>query len=183
MKKIIIGSLVGAIIFYALQFIMWEGGLHGDFRSYTPNQAAVMDALSQNLKEDGLYMVPMVDPASPTKEAEEEKMWKDNVGKPWTMIFYHKSQDEMSMSYMLIGFLYSLIACLIAALLLHYGNFATFNSRFLVAMAFSIFTLSQGVLDDMNWWSYPWSFVKPEIIDLTIGWGICSLWLAWYFKK
>jgi magnesium-transporting ATPase (P-type) len=183
MKKIIIGTLVGTVIFFSMQTIMWVGGLHNDFRTYTPNQAPIMDALNQNLSADGLYMLPMIDPADPDNKAKEEKLWNEMEGKPWTMIFYHKSQDTMNMSYVLIGLLYTLIACLIAAAVLFYGSFQTFNARFLVAMAFSVFTLTQGVLDDMNWWSYPWNFVKHEVMDLTIGWGICAVWLAWYFRK
>lgn len=82
-----------------------------------------------------------------------------------------------------MGLLYSLIACFIASFVLFQGNFETFSGRFWVAMSFSLFTLSQGVFDDMNWWSYPWNFVKAEVIDLVLGWGVTSVWLAWYVKK
>ena len=139
MKKIIIGALVATIIFFALQTIMWMGGLHGDFRTYTANQTPILDALSQNLTTDGFYMLPMIDPADPDKESKEKKLWEDNAGKSWTMIFYHKSQNEMNMSYMLIGLMYALFACLIVSMVLFYGNFETFNTRFLVSMAFSLF--------------------------------------------
>ena len=183
MKKIIIGTLVGTVIFFVYESIMWEGGLHDNFSSYTANQSVILNTLGQNLNADGLYFMPFIDPASPTKKQDMEKMWTNNVGKPWAMIFYHKSQQEMNMCYMLMGLLYTLIASLITSLVLFYGSFTTFNARFLVSMGFAIFTLCQGVLDSANWFSYPWSFVKPEIIDLTLGWGICSAWFAWYFKK
>jgi hypothetical protein len=183
MKKIIISTLVGTVIFFAFQTIMWMGGIHSDFRSYSPNQTPIMDALNANLKEEGLYMLPMVDPASPTKKEDEEKIWNENSGKSWAMIFYHPSMSGMSMSYILIGILYSLIGCLVTAMIIFHGNFPTFTSRFYVSMGLSIFALCQGVLDEMNWWSYPWSFIRPQVIDLIIGWGICSLWFAWYLKK
>ena len=91
MKKIIIGSLVGTIIFFALQSALWMGGFHNDFSSYTPNQAPIMNALGQNLSEDGVFMMPMADPKSATVKQDEEKLMKEGAGKPWAMVFYHKS--------------------------------------------------------------------------------------------
>jgi hypothetical protein len=50
-------------------------------------------------------------------------------------------------------------------------------------MAFAAFALFQGALNNMNWWDFPWSFVRPQVMDLTIGWGVTSIWLAYYVKK
>ncbi len=183
MKKILIGTLVGTILFFLYQTTMWMGGIHGNFANYTTKQNEIISALSQNLDSEGLYLIPMADPGSPNKVQEEENLMKNHTGKPWAMIFYHPSLDGMSMSYILVGILYSLIACLITSLILFYGNFSGFQARFLVSMAFAVFTLAQGVLDDMNWWSYPWSFVKTEVLDLTLGWAMVSVWFAWFFKK
>jgi hypothetical protein len=99
------------------------------------------------------------------------------------MVFYHKSRSEVNMNFVLIGLLYTLMASLITALLVWHGHFETFNARFLVSMGFSIFTSCQGVLDNANWWSYHWNYIKPAVIDLTLGGGISSDWFAWYFKK
>jgi len=183
MKKIIIGTIVATVIYFLYQTAAWMGGLHGTPGTYTPNNNEILNYLSQVLGEDGMYMMPMVDPGLPNRMEEEQKLMEQNVGKPWAMILYHKSMMGMEAGYILIGFLYSLIACLIASLIIYYGNFSSTSTRFLAAFSFGLFTLSQGVLDDMNWWSYPWSFVKAEVIDLTLGWGITCLWLAWFVKK
>ncbi|MCI0449698.1 MAG: hypothetical protein L0Y79_07930 [Chlorobi bacterium] len=183
MKKIIIGTIVAAVIYFLYQTAAWMGGLHGTPGTYTPKGGEILNYLSQSLGEEGLYMMPMVDPSQPNYKEEEQKLHEQNIGKPWAMVFYHKSMMGMEAGYILIGFLYSLIACLIASMIVYYGNFSSFGTRFLAAFSFGLFTLSQGVLDDMNWWSYPWSFVKAEVIDLTLGWAITSLWLAWFVKK
>jgi phosphoglycerol transferase MdoB-like AlkP superfamily enzyme len=183
MKKIIIGSVVATVIFFAFQTVMWMGGFHNDFNTYTDKQPAIMQVLNDNLDKDGMYMMPTGDWSQPDAAAQEEKIMTENMGKPWAMVFYHKQMAGMEMSAMLLGLLYTFISCLIAALILFYGKFNSFQSRFLVAFGLALFTLMQGVLDDMNWWGYPWSFVKPEVIDLTLGWGICALWLAWYVKN
>jgi hypothetical protein len=183
MKKIIIGTLVATVIYFVYQSAAWMGGLHDDISSYTPKQAEILQYLSQNLTEDGVYFLPSVDPNHPDKQNEHQRVMEASVGKPWVMIFYHKSMSPMDPMYIVWGVIYSLIACLIAAMLLYYGKFETFGARFLAVFALGLFAISQGVMDDMNWWSYPWSFVKAQVIDLTIGWALPSLWLGWYMKK
>jgi hypothetical protein len=183
MNRIIIGTIVGAIIFFGYQAAMWMGGIHSNYTNYTPRQDSIMAYLNQNLAEEGLYMMPTVDPAVPDRMAAEEEMMKQSEGKPWAMVFYHKRMMGMEPSYLLMGFVYALIAALLVSLVLYAGNFLTFGTRFLVSLAFGGFALAQGVMDEMNWWSYPWSFIQPQVLDLTLGWGICSLWLAFYVRR
>lgn len=183
MRKVIIGTIVGAFIYFGYQTIMWLGGFHNDFTSYTPRQQQIMGYLSQNIVADGLYMMPYVDPDLPDQKKAHQKVQDQNVGKPWAMVFYHKSMSGMEPGVIIKGLIYTLIACFIASLVLYYGSYQSFWARFGIAMAFAIFALMQGVFDNMNWWSFPWSFVKTKVVDLTIGWGICSLWLAFFVRR
>ncbi len=183
MKRIFIGALAGTLIYFGFQSVMWMGGFHRNFYTYTPNQDTILRSLSGNLTSDGLYMMPMADPNSPDFKTRQEELEKKMPGNPWTMVFYHPKMEEFSMAYMMIGLLYAFIASLVAAMVLYFGNFPGFWSRFLVAMAFAVFTLVQAVLGNMNWWSFPWCFVKHQVLDLLIGWALCSVWLGWYVKK
>jgi hypothetical protein len=183
MKRILIGTLVGALVFFAYQSIAWMSGFHDDFALYSPNQETILQSLNENLKKDGLYYLPSIDPQSSDYQEKHQEQMKECVGKPWAMVFYHKAMGDMSISYILMGFLYSLIANLMVTLLLFFGKFGSFAGRFLVSMSVAIFAISQGVMDEFNWWSYPWSFIKPQVIDLTLGWGLCSLWLAYFVKN
>ncbi len=183
MKRILLGTLVGMIIYFAFQSTMWMSGLNSNYSKYTPKQEEIMNVLNANLTEDGMYSIPTVNPDTPDRMAAEEKLMQESIGEPWAMIFYHRSMHGEMLPYILMGLFFSLAACLIAAMVLYYGNFLTFGGRFAVSMAFGLFTLAQGVLDNMNWWEYPWHFVQPEVVDLVIGWGLTSLWLAWYVRK
>ncbi|HTX87699.1 MAG TPA: hypothetical protein VMC08_01830 [Bacteroidales bacterium] len=183
MKRVIIGAVVGTVIYFLFQTLMWEGGFHRNFYTYTPNQDTILSTLNKNLTAEGLYVIPMADPLSPTFKEDMKKKEALMPGKPWAMVFYHPVMAGFEAGYLLRGILYVLISCLLASLVIYYGKFDTFGARFLVAMAFSFFALSQGVLNNMNWWSYPWKFIQPEVIDLTIGWAICSVWLAWFVKR
>jgi hypothetical protein len=183
MKKIILGTIVGTLIFFSYQSIMWMGGFHKDLWNYSPNQDVVLQSITTNLTKDGLYHIPSVDPGAPDLKQQEEKLMEENVGKPWAMVFYHSSMHGFEPGYILMGIWYSFVACLIVCLVLYSGGFGSFGSRFLVCIGFGLFALAQGVMDEMNWWAFPWSFIKPQVIDLTFGWGLTSLWLAGYVKK
>jgi hypothetical protein len=183
MKRIIIGTLVASLIFYAYQMIMWMGGIHSMPFSYTPNQDSIINNLNSNLSTDGVYHIPFVDPSLPDQENLHKEFMEKSVGKPWALVFYFQSMDAFGTVTMVKGFLYTLICCLLAVMVLYHGNFPSFQGRFGVGMAFSIFCLFQGVLGDMNWWGFPWSFVKAQVIDLTVGWALVSLWMAKYVKR
>jgi hypothetical protein len=182
MKKIIIGALVGAVIFFAYTSAMWMGGFHNDFSKYTPNQDAIMQNLNTNISEDGVYMIPGIDYNAPDAEKQAEKMMTESVGKPWAMISYHKEWKGMDPAQMVKGFLYYLLACFLVSLVIFRGNFNTFGSRFGVAMCFSLYGIVQFTLMEMNWWDYPWHFLKSTVFDMIIGWALVSLWLAKYVK-
>lgn len=183
MKKILIGAIIGSLLFFMFQAAMWMSGMNEDFASYTGKQTEIMTTLNQHLTEDGLYVIPMADPEQNLSEEERENIMAANVGKPWTMIFYHTSMRNMDAGYILNGLLYAFFACLITSLVLYHGGFYSFHTRYLTALAFAAFALFQGALNNMNWWEFPWSFIQPQVMDLTIGWGIASIWLAYFVKK
>jgi len=183
MKKIIIGTIIAALIYFIFQAIMWVGGIHRNFFTYTAKQDTIMQVLSGNLAQDGLYMMPMADPKSPDYKVRQQNLEKKMPGNPWAMIFYHPKMMDMSAGFMVMGFLYTLIAALVVTVVVYCGKYRTFCGRFLIAYIIAIFALCMGVLDNMNWWSYPWNFVQPQVMDLLIGWAIASLWIAWFVKR
>jgi hypothetical protein len=183
MKKIIIGTIVGTIIYFGFQSVMWEGGFHRDFYTYAAKQDTIMKELTANLPAEGLYMMPMADPKSPDFKAQQEKYEKIMPQNPWAMVFYHPKMGEFSVAYLLKGLMHALIGVLIVALVLWYTKLPGFWQRFLVSIAFAVFTLAMAVFSEMNWWSFPWNFVKASVFDMVFGWGLCSVWLAWFVKK
>lgn len=183
MKKVIIGTLVSTIIFFVYQAAMWMGGMHNNLWIYNQSQDTVLAKMSDHNFKEGLYFIPSADPASKTFGKDMEQIMKSRVGKPWAMVFYHTSMNDMEASNMILDFVYILIGVLVVVLVIYHGRFSSFSARFLAGMAFGIFAIFQAVLDDMNWWSYPWSFVQPQVVDLTIGWAICCLFLAYYLKR
>jgi len=183
MKKMIIGAVVGTVIYFGFLSIMWMGGFHKDFYSYSAKQDTVLACLSANLPAEGLYMMPMSDPKSQDFKAKQEQLEKTMPGRPWAMVFYHPQMADFSVRALLIGLLYDFLGAFIVAFVIYMGKFPCFWSRFTVSMLFAVFTLLHGFLGSMNWWSFPWGFIKPQVFDLLIGWALCSVWMAWFVKR
>ncbi len=183
MKKVLLGGAFGGFIFFMIQSLFWMGGFHNDFSTGTAQSKPILDVLSSTLHEDGLYLLPCADPNSPDRKKEEESLMTANVGRPWAMIFYHKSMNDLTASYILIGLLYALLSGMLTAFVLNFGNFNKAKHIFIVSMCFAIFTLIQGSLDEMNWFDFPWSYIKAEVLDMLVGWTLVSLWFSWYFNK
>jgi len=183
MKKIIIGTIVGTVIFFLYQSAMWMGGFHNNLSIYSSVQDSVLKQMNDLHFTEGVYFIPSADPAAKDYQKEMQEKMKTSVGKPWAMVFYHSSMKDVETPYILMGLLYTFISILIAVTVLYYAKFGSFTARFLAVMAFGLFTIFQSVLSDMNWWNYPWNFIKPHVVDLTFGWALCAVWLAFYVKN
>ena len=126
MKKMIIGALVGTLIYFGFQTIMWMGGFHKDFYTYTTNQDTILSSLSANLPSEGLYMMPMADPQSPDFKSRQQELEKTMIGNPWAMVFYHPEMEEFSARTLIMGILYAFIGAFIAAFVIYMGKFPCF---------------------------------------------------------
>jgi len=72
MKKWIIGSFVGAIIAFAIQFTSWAVlEMHLGESKYTPAQDTILSFLSSTIKDEGVYMLPTVPPGSSMDEGQK----------------------------------------------------------------------------------------------------------------
>ena len=93
MKKWLIGSFVGAILVFLWQFLSWTIlPVHSGEAKYTPAQTEIMNSLSASLKEDGVYMLPTVQPGASTED--HEKLMKDMEGKPWPTVPGKNSRNK-----------------------------------------------------------------------------------------
>ncbi len=70
MKKWIVGSLVGAIIVFAWQFLSWDMlNLHAAEQKYSSAQDQIMTTLnSSNLEDGGMYLMPIAPTQKETRE-------------------------------------------------------------------------------------------------------------------
>ncbi len=186
MKKNIIALLGATVILFVYQALSWMVlPVHADFAKYTPTETEIMALVNSKLPENGVYMMPGTDPSKPQTMEEMKKHGEECVGKPYAMLFYNKSFPGMQPTMLLIGFLFNLVAVIIAISIVNMAVKAGASSgtRFLLVLSLSIFCIFQAILLNWNWFQFPWHFVKGEVIDSLVGWSLAGLFLSWYLGK
>ena len=181
MKKLIIGSLVGALLLFGWQAIAHMFMHHHDVAyKQVPNEAAVLTALSSSIQQEGQYMVPGMD-----MNATQEEMQKADEamrGKPWALITYHPVyESDMAVS-SIRSFVTALLCVMIFVGLIGIHQ-RSFVGVFLKALGLGFLTWMLVWYNQNIWMQTPWDVIKGEGIDLLAGWALVGLWLGWYLTR
>lgn len=184
MKKTIIATVVAAVIAFIIQAASWMiTPIHKNTLKFTPNQDVLLETLSANLDEDGVYSLPFPDPNN--DEMTDMEFQESRAGQPWAIVSYHSSLDTAMTSQMIIGLIINLIAFFVIAMLLakFSEQLGSFANRWLFVMSFGIVLILFGPITNMNWWEQPMHYLSGEIIDFVLTFAIGGLWLAWYIGR
>ncbi len=178
MQKLIIGTVVGAIILFCWQWISWGAvNLHGSQLQYTPNQDEVIECLSQHLKE-GQYFVPTI-PSGATAE-DHSALVDEKLGTPWAQINYHEKLEMNMLSNMLRGFLTNLVvAFLLCWVLMHFADL-TMKDAVLGSLAVGVIGYLTGAYLNSTWFG---TNSMPDLIDAIVQFGLVGLWLGLWLRR
>lgn len=182
MKKWLIGSLVGAILLFAWQFISWAAfGLHDSEYKYHPQQDQVMNALTGFIKEDGQYMIPRTPPGASTEEY--EKSMQEMVGKPMAIVTYRAAyENKMTMS-MIRGFLVDLVLVMLLIYVIGRRVTVTFNSIFLTTLAVGFIAWLWYPYTEHIWFPTPVAVITGALMDWIIAYGLLGGWLGFWMRR
>lgn len=191
MKKLIIGSLVGAIILFvwsAMSWTMLPINLHTFM--YTPAQDSILKVLADNNVPTGTYGIPMVDNRNVSGfdskyQEDSEKLMKEKAGTPMATLFYQREDTQMGAATFMRGLLFDFLAVLAACIILIPGFVAStsFLQRWWLVMVVGLLITASGPLIEYNWMGRPWDYAMHMVTNDLLNWGITGIWLAWYFRK
>ena len=182
MKKIIIGSLIGAILLFGWQSLSWTAlHIHDDAYQYTSSQETLLTTLKNNLPNEGQYILPSIPPNS-SPDAMDSLSRKMN-GNPWAIISYHKSYEYDMVMPIVRGFLIALVCVLLVCLVIQKFAKKSFISIFGSVLTFGLVSFLFVWYNQHNWFHTPWSILNGELIDNLVGWGLCGLWLGWWYSR
>ena len=179
-KHWIVGSLVGAIIVFAWQGLSWMViGVHDKQMKYTPAQDQIMNVLSANLTEDGLYAMP----SAATKKEMEEKA-KEMEGKPWASVIYHKEHHMDIAMRMTRACLVDLFLVISLIYVLTRGGVVPIPRRvFSGSVAWGLAFFLAGQYMGHVWFDLPWHMIMGDLFDNVVAWSLCGIWLAWWMNR
>ena len=182
MKKWLIGSLVGAILVFAWQFLSWTViQLHNAEAKYTPSQDSILSYLSSTLKEDGIYMLPTVPPGASMDES--EALGKKMDGKAWATVMYKTAYSHNMARPMIRGFLIDLFLVFCLIYILTRAGTPTATRIFAGSVALGVVTFLWGPYTAHNWFQTPTETLTGHLIDSLAAWGLAGLWLGWWLNR
>jgi hypothetical protein len=180
MKKLIIGSLVGGIILFLWQFLSWTVlNLHYPAHQYTPNQDAIMQTLTPQLNKDGGYIMPALPPDATMDQYEAFE--KQCEGKPWAVITWHQARHMNMGLNMLRGFIVDILIIAFFCSIISRMNALNFTA-ILISSLFAGMIVFLNVPYTYHIWFQTYDLLA-YFIDMIVGWGLCGIWLGWYYGR
>ena len=182
MKKWLVGSIVGAILLFAWQYLSWAAaGLHDKEFKYVANQDQLMSSLSSSLKEDGQYMLPQAAPGATSEE--KMKVMEQMAGKPYAMINYKSAYKADMIMPMIRGFFVDLIIVLLLIFLLGRMTTITIGSVWMGSLAIGFVGWLWYPYTQNIWFQTPIEVVTGALMEWFIAYSILGLWLGFWLPR
>ena len=180
MKKLAIGSILGAIVIFFWQFLSFALlNLHNPATDYTPKQTEILNYLNSQLTESGSYYMPRT-PNDASSE-EMEKAMADAQGKPWAIVSYHKSMDMSMGSNMLRGIVINLIMVALLCGIVSRLKDPTFGNILLTSIAVGMIVFFNVPYTSHIW--YEIFDLNAYLIDAIVGWGLVGVVLGLVYRR
>jgi uncharacterized membrane protein YeaQ/YmgE (transglycosylase-associated protein family) len=179
MRKTIIAALVGGLIVFIWQTLSWTVlPIHKSETKYTEKQEVILDALSNNLVEEGTYFLPIAAPDATKEQMENQR--EAAMGNPWAIVSYHKSFDAAMGMNMVRGLLTNMIAVFLLAWLLMKIPDLNMSTAILGAIFVGIIGYLTGSYLNSVWFE---TNSLPDLIDAVVQWGLCGVWLGFFLTR
>lgn len=179
MTKTLIATVVGGLILFIWQFLSWSLlNIHGSEMQYTDKQDNILAVLAQENLAEGSYFLPNVD-SNATME-EREAYVKENTGKPWAKLSYHKNmQNNMAMN-MVRGLVIDLISVFLLIFIL--TSNPNNNLKLSVMTSLAVGLIGYFTINYLNTIWFEESSLA-SLLDAFVQWGLVGVWLGWFLNR
>lgn len=184
MNKIIVPSLLAAIIVFIWMFISWTVLPWHDIALKNLDNPALVEQMKESMTEEGIYLYPG-QPKEDTDAAVQEWMEKHEAGPVVSFMVYSPTGfNPMEPMLFVKSFVINFISAFVAAILLMMtlAQNPGFWRRVIFVMLLGLFAAFVGPFIEWNWWNFPFSYIIVAAIDLCVTWFLAGLVLAWRIK-
>jgi hypothetical protein len=124
-------------------------------------------------------MMPNYPPGTSNEEMEAAS--KNNDGKPWAVVAYHKSwESDMTMK-MIRGFLSNIIMVGLFCLVIARLNSKRFATILITSVLVGLISFLYVPYTNHIW--YDTFDIWAHFLDAIVGWGLVGLWLGWWYGR
>jgi hypothetical protein len=184
MKKIILPSLLAAIVVFIWMFISWAVLPWHHTDMITIDDQMLINQMKNSLTQPGIYLYPG-EPAEDTDAGMDKWFDQYKAGPLVHFMVYNPQGAEWDMAIpMISSLLINFISAFIAAVLLMMtlAQNPTFMRRTIFVMLLGLFAGFVGPFIEWNWWKYPFNYTIVGVIDLCVTWFLAGMVLAWKIK-
>lgn len=187
MKRIVLAALLGGLTMFVWEFVAHMAlplGETGMVIAPEPAQDAALNALRDNLREEGVYLLPGMTPEQWNDEAAAEAFSVAAANKPYAFVVY-QPQGRHSMAAFPVSLGWQLLTDVLAALVVAWIvslTVATFATRVFAAGAMGFFAWLVSAAPQWNWYRFPMDFTFVQLVMLLVGWLLAGVVIAWMLK-
>jgi hypothetical protein len=177
MKKMILGVILGAVVFFAWGAVSWMAlPFHGKTLKPLAEEALITDTLKVVVKEPGVYGFPFCDMKA-SKEEQAATMAKHKAGPIGILVFDPNGNDPMSPGRFLNSFLIGLIASIASMFILAFSRDRIQGLGARVLLLAGVGFMGWAVSDLMywNWFAFPCDFVLANLLDWVVEFSLLGL--------
>ncbi|HSB92056.1 MAG TPA: hypothetical protein VLC28_03025 [Flavitalea sp.] len=180
MKKLLIGSILGAIVIFFWQFLSFALlNLHNAATDYTPKQTEVLNYLDSQFTESGSYYLPRTPNGASSEEM--EKAMLDAQGKPWAIVSYHKSMNMSMGANMFRGIVINVIMVALLCGIVSKLKDPTFGQILLTSIAVGMIVFFNVPYTSHIW--YEIFDLNAYLIDAIVGWGLVGVVVGLVYRR
>ena len=185
MPRVVIAGLLGAVVYYAWGMLAWMVlPLHNSSIRPLPDQAAVVEALTDQNLSRGAYILPFSEDMEEWENPDSEFQTAHRSGPIATILYDPEGAEIMPPSVLIGGFLIDVAAAFLVAWLLsltlpgrpNFGRRVAFVSGLGILVAL----VSHGAL--WNWMHFPPDWTIAFAVDNIVGWALTGMVMAYVLQ-
>jgi hypothetical protein len=184
MKKIVLPSLLAAIVVFIWMFISWAILSWHNTDMKNISDEALIQQMKSSLNEPGIYLYPG-EPEEQSDEAMEKWFDQYKAGPLVHFMVYNPQGAEWNMALPIVrSFLINFISAFIAAVLLMMtlAQNPSFWRRVIFVTLLGLFSGFVGPFIEWNWYGFPTAYTIVGVVDYCVTWFFAGLILAWRIK-
>lgn len=178
MGRILVAALVGGLIVFlwgAFAHMATPLGMAG--MSTLPREDAGIEALRGSIDKSGLYIFPAEGAMGGDEAAQKAWLEKYRRGPSGMLLYKAEGSEPMTTRQLATELVSNILAAAVAALVVSMMA-APYFTRVIAVVLLALFAFLSLTLSYWNWYGFPSSFIRAELVTELVGWFLAGLAIA-----